>query len=114
MHYALSTYSTNVILLVCYVLQTFYVKHGIVNSSTYCNRVVHVLVGASAPESLKANNANLEAISKLANSIFAGMKFLRISKVNFCGKLSYKSLKRFTILLGKLSCGIFEGDQTVN
>ena len=114
MHYALSTYSTNMILLVCYVLQTFYVKHGIVNSSTYCNRVVHVLVGASAPESLKANNANLEAISKLANSIFAGMKFLRISKVNFCGKLSYESLKRFTILLGKLSCGIFEGDQTVN
>ena len=114
MHYALSTYSTIMILLVCYVLQTFYVKHGIVNSITYCNRVVHVLVGASAPESLKANNANLEAISKLANSIFAGMKFLRISKVNFCGKLSYESLKRFTILLGKLSCGIFEGDQTVN
>ena len=80
MHYALSTYSTNVILLVCYVLQTFYVKHGIVNSSTYCNRVVHVLVGASAPESLKANNANLEAISKLGNSSFAGMKFLKLAK----------------------------------
>ena len=51
-----------------------------------------VLVGASAAKSLKANNANLEAISKLGNSIFAGMKFLKISKVNFCGKLSYQSL----------------------
>ena len=58
-----------------------------------------VLVGASAAKSLKANNANLEAISKLGNSIFAGIEFLKISKVNFCGKLSYQSLQRFTILL---------------
>ena len=67
---------------------------------------------AAAVKSLKANNVNLEAISKLGNFIFAGIKFVEIRKPpNFCGKLSAlpKSVEIHNIApLAELSFGIFE------